>query len=321
MSFLKLHEHTDSFGYDNPDEVLAMMVNFGAENRFGTHLPVIVSERIKKELDIISSTGNSAYLIKVKEIVDNIRYGRGIGLGPGRGASTSSLVNYCLGITEVNPLEYGLLFERFLWPGAIDRPQIEIDVEDSRREEIEDFGTTRMRILGLRIVDVIKQTLGLINCRYPFDVDIKNIPLDDEKTQDVFVSGNTSDIFMFQSENLRKLLKDFHPGSFNDLVLLNTLYRAGSLNLLPVCLANKRGEEKASYEIPELEAILRESYGVPVYQEQLMAIAKSVGLCDVDAVLFWKHISLKKMEYIDIRGKFIEGGINWGHSREAMKGS
>ena len=441
--------------YDNPKEVLSMMVNLGAEVRYGGTIPSEVKERLEKELDVIDSTGNNDYFILIKYIVDTLSKEHGINVGPGRSTSTSSLVNYCLGITEVDPLRFGLPFERLLWPGRISIPEIDLDIEESRWEEslsilreklgqecvafaptyktlgnkkawdivskaydipyktrqrikriksqfpcplpqkvklrreldelyrngsptlkmaldqssmldtvqvsrdvisfrpiisgdslsahlpiepiieknegkntpvsqydlkcAEDYGVTSMYFIPLRILDVIKQTLDIINCRYPFDVDIKNIPLNDEKTMEVFVSGDTSDIFMFQSENLRKLLKEFRPDTFSDLVLLNTLYRSGYLHLLPVCLTRKHSKEKVSYEIPELEAILRESYGVPAYQEQLMAIAKSVGLSDADTVLFWKHISLKTMEYIDIRGKFIDGGINKGHSREAME--
>ncbi|MBP5504547.1 MAG: DNA polymerase III subunit alpha [Bacteroidales bacterium] len=441
--------------YENPKEVLSMMVNLGAEVRYGGIIPSDVKKRLAKELEVIDNTGNNDYFILIKYIVDTLSKGHGIIVGPGRSASTSSLVNYCLGITEVDPLRFGLPFERLLWPGRISIPQIDLDVEESRWEEAlsilrekigpecvafaptyktlgnkkawdivskaydipyktrqrikkikskfpcplpqkaklrreldelyrngsptlkmaldqssmldavhisrdiisfrpiisgdslsahlpiesiieknegkntpvsqydlkwaEDCGVTSLYFIPLRILDVIKQTLDIINCRYPFDVDIKSIPLNDDKTMEVFVTGDTSDIFMFQSENLRKLLKEFRPDTFSDLVLLNTLYRAVSLNLLPDCLARKRGEGKASFEIPELEAILRESYGVPAYQEQLIEIAKSVGLSDVDAVLFWKHTALKKKEYMDVRGKFIEGGINKGHSKEAME--
>ena len=176
-----------------------------------------------------------------------------------------------------------------------------------------------MYFIPLRILDVIKQTLDIINCRYPFDVDIKNIPLTDEKTMEVFVSGDTSDIFMFQSENLRKLLKEFRPDTFSDLVLLNAIYRPGPMDEIPQYLARKRGEEIVTYEMQELDPILAETYGIPAYQEQLMMIGKHMGLSDADVLKFRKLVGMRNLTNEDVRDKFIEGGINLGHSKEAME--
>ena len=260
--------------YDNPKEVLSMMVYNGAEIRYGKPIPSEVQERLKQELEIIDSTGNNEYFLLIRYIVDILRNEHGFFIGPGRGASTSSLVNYCLGITEVDPLQFGLLYERFLWTRENPFPQIDLDIEDSRRKEaisilqerIMDYGLVKMNICNLKILNVIKETLEQIVGKHQVGIDINQIPLNDDKTLNVFISGDTSDIFMFQSDNLRKLLKAFKPSSFTDLVLINAMYRPGLMDKIPQLLARKQGEEKVTYEIQELEPIQKESYGILSYQ-------------------------------------------------------
>lgn len=351
--------------YDNPKEVLSIMVYNGAEIRYGKPISSEVQERLKQELEFIDSTGNNDYFLLIKYIVDILRNEHGIIIGPGRGASTSSLVNYCLGITEVDPLQFGLLYERFLWTRENSFPQIDLDIEDSRRKEAisilqERFGNenvallsyyeslsntrawnivskaynipnkTRQKIMSiksrfscqnicnLKILNVIKETLEQIVSRHQVEIDIKQIPLNDDKTLNVFISGDTSDIFMFQSDNLRKLLKDFKPSSFTDLVLINAMYRPGLMDKIPQLLARKQGEEKVTYEIQELEPILKESYGILSYQEQLIRIAQCMGLIAEDVQKFRDLVQFRNITHEDVRDRFIEGGINLGHSKEAM---
>ena len=312
--------------YDNPKEVLSMMVYNGAEIRYGKPIPSEVQKRLKQELEIIDSTGNNDYFLLIRYIVDILRNEHGFFIGPGRGASTSSLVNYCLGITEVDPLQFGLLYERFLWTRENSFPQIDLDIEDPRRKEaisilqerIMDYGLVKMNICNLKILNVIKETLEQIVSRHQVEIDIKQIPLNDDKTLNVFISGDTSDIFMFQSDNLRKLLKAFKPGSFTDLVLINAMYRPGLMDKIPQLLARKQGEEKVTYEIQELEPILKESYGILSYQEQLIRIAQCMGLIAEDVQKFRELVEFRNTSHEDVRDRFIEGGINLGHSKEAM---
>ena len=253
-------------------------------------------------------------------LVDRIR-ARGIAISPGRGASPSSIVCYCLGITEVDPVQFRLLSGRFIWKGRTTLPSIDLDIEDGRWDEafsilsdmfghdrvalipvyktksihstalvvskgnlsdylpvkiaighpnedyslitqyelkwMEGSGAVPLNIISLHALQVLKKTIDLISDRKGEDVDLYSIPLDDAKTLALFASGNTSDIFMFQAKGMQKWLRDFAPDSFSDLVLLNTLYRPGLMDSLPLCLARKRGKEEAKYEIPGLKVIFK----------------------------------------------------------------
>ena len=366
------------------DEEFFDAVWAGAEKRFGK-ISREIDERIQLEISEIFNQGLKDYFLMMKEIVDRIR-ARGIAISPGRGASPSSIVCYCLGITEVDPVQFRLLSGRFIWKGRTTLPSIDLDIEDGRWDEafsilsdmfghdrvalipvyktksihstalvvskgnlsdylpvkiaighpnedyslitqyelkwMEGSGAVPLNIISLHALQVLKKTIDLISDRKGEDVDLYSIPLDDAKTLALFASGNTSDIFMFQAKGMQKWLRDFAPDSFSDLVLLNTLYRPGLMDSLPLCLARKRGKEEAKYEIPGLKEIFAESYGVPVYQEQLMLAARLSGLDpyeDEDRKFMRLVIMKKKEEFLYLRNKFIEGGVEKGHPREAME--
>jgi len=178
-----------------------------------------------------------------------------------------------------------------------------------------------LHVLSLRVLDSIEKTEALISERKGVNVNLDSIPLDDAKTLALFASGNTSDIFMFQSGGMQDWLRDFAPESFSDLVLLNTLYRPGPMDNLPLCLARKRGKEEAKYEIPGLEGIFAESYGIPAYQEQLMMAARLAGLDPYEGEdrKFMKLIITKRESFLYLREKFIDGGVSKGHPREIME--
>ncbi len=363
---------------DNPDRALLDAVSEGAAARYGA-VTRSIEVRMLHEVSAIRERGLSNYFLMLKEMVDWAR-SQGIAVGVGRGASPSSIVCYCLGITDVDPLRYGLLFERFLRSRHDPFPPVDIDFEADRKEEVighlkerygqdcvalvpyywtigehtawdivdmnplrgvirnqsisdntvilspyplweclpvevaeglpdgdhtllsqyddrgaEEAGVVKINLVSLGVLDVIKESVRLIRERRGTDVRLEGIPLDDRETLKVFDSGDTADIFMFQSEGVREWLKAFAPNTFSDLVLLNALYRPGPLEFLPECLARKRGEEKVVYESPGLEDILSESYGLPAYQEQIMRINDLVGLEPKDSDKHWKgHYAFNK---------------------------
>lgn len=428
----------------------------GAEKRYGKITPEI-EKRIQFEVYEIFGQDLTDYFLMMKEIADRMR-ARGISMSPGRGAAPSSIVCYCLGITDIDPVQFGLLSGRFIWQGSPTLPRIDLDVQDGRWDEVlsiltdmfgqdgvalvpvypelskltawdavakrlgvtkreqmkfhellmpddylsqgqwyahrakfkdaynkasdvtkeayecaeklsgviygqsihasalaiskgplsdtvpveialglpdedhslttqydgrwlEDTGTLLLHVLSLRILDSIEKTEALISERKGVKVNLESIPLDDSDTLALFASGKTADIFMFQSGGMQDLLRDFAPESFSDLVLLNVLYRPGLMDYLPLCLARKRGEEKVKYEIPGLEEIFAESYGIPAYQEQLMLAARLVGLdpYEDEDRKFMKLIITKRESFLYLRDKFIEGGVSKGNSRDTME--
>ncbi len=440
----------------NSDKEFFDAVWAGAEKRYGKITPEI-EKRIQFEVCEIIKQGLTDYFLMMKEIVDRIGT-RGIAMSPGRGAAPSSVVCYCLGITDVDPVQFGLLSGRFIWQGRPTLPWIDLDVQDGRWDEVlsiltdmfgqdgvalvpvypglskltawnavakqlgvserefkkildllrrdcfptqkkweehqakvkeaydnasdaakeafecagklsgviygqsihasalaiskgplsdtvpveialglpdeehslitqydgfwmEDTGVIPLNVISLRSLDVLEKTKALIPERKGVKVDLDSIPLDDAETLALFASGKTADIFMFQSGGMQDLLRDFAPESFSDLVLLNVLYRPGLMDYLPLCLARKRGEEKVKYEIPGLEEIFAESYGIPAYQEQLMLAARLVGLdpYEDEDRKFMKLIITKRESFLYLRDKFIEGGVSKGNSRDTME--
>jgi DNA polymerase-3 subunit alpha len=440
----------------NSDKEFFDAVWAGAEKRYGKITPEI-EKRIQFEVCEIIKQGLTDYFLMMKEIVDRIGT-RGIAMSPGRGAAPSSVVCYCLGITDVDPVQFGLLSGRFIWQGRPTLPWIDLDVQDGRWDEVlsiltdmfgqdgvalvpvypelskltawdavakrlgvtkreqmkfhellmpddylsqgqwyarrakfkdaynkasdvtkeayecaeklsgviygqsihasalaiskgplsetvpgeialglpdedhslttqydgrwlEDTGTLLLHVLSLRVLDSIEKTEALISERKGVKVNLESIPLDDSDTLALFASGKTADIFMFQFGGMQDLLRDFAPESFSDLVLLNALYRPGLMDYLPLCLARKRGEEMTKYEIPGLEEIFAESYGIPVYQEQLMLAARLVGLdpYEDEDRKFMKLIIMKRESFLYLRDKFIEGGVSKGNSRDTME--
>ncbi|WP_342443869.1 DNA polymerase III subunit alpha [Geobacillus sp. FSL W8-0032] len=372
--------------------------------------------RLEHELAIIESLRFSDYFLIVADVLAYARR-RGIMTGPGRGSAAGSLVAYALSITDVDPLEYGLLFERFLNPERVSVPDIDLDFPDDRREEmiryvadkyghdrvaqiitfgtfgakaalretakalglpgeeterviallpnrqgltirrwhdesaafrravsavrggdrwlfvaqkleglprhtsihaagviispepllahvplqpshgpwpltqyamgaLEALGLLKIDILGLRTLTLIGRMVRLVERQTgrPFAVDA--LPLDDAKTYALLSSGDTNGIFQLESAGMKRVLAELRPSEFEDLVAVNALYRPGPMEMIPVYIRRKRGEEPVSYAHPDLAPILAPTYGVLIYQEQIMQIAArlagfSLGQADV----------------------------------------
>jgi len=375
-----------------------------------SHTPDEYEERLEREIRLVKEMGFEGYFLIVWDLIKMAK-DNGIPVGPGRGSVAGSLLAYSLGITDIDPLEYGLLFERFLNPERISLPDIDIDFCGRRRDEIlsyvtkrygrenvcqiitfgtmaarasvrdvgralevplpevdkiakmippfgpdasidgaiknvpqlkemrdkdtkiahllsvaqklegqvrhpsihaagivitpkplvefmplyqsvrgevttqfpmqdiEAIGLLKMDLLGLRNLTVIKDTVELVEKETGEKIEVKNIPLDDEKTFEVFKSGNTDGVFQFESPGMKDLLRNFKPESFRDLIALNALYRPGPLKsgMTDEFIKCKNHPDRISYETPELEPILKETKGLIVYQEQVMQIATELA--------------------------------------------
>ena len=396
---------------ERPKEELIEMVYAGAEKRFGD-----VSEaqraRLEQELEVILGKGVAGYFLILKDLVDWVR-SKGWMVGPGRGAAAGSLVNYCLGITDIDPMKSGLLFERFYSPEHISLPDIDLDLEPEAEAHIKDYlrerfgkecvsgiitfgkygpigalkkagkamgisadkmnqlcwklntywpkvlpwnlkynaevqqayekgsdafreaynaaiklsdvikdegihacgwlvsalalsdilpvqiqeGTKKadytlnsmfesrfaadmvlkLDILSFNVLKVIKDSLAAIEEQNGILIEPGDIPLDDEPTLSLFANGDVAGITMMDYQTMADYLKQLGPVSFNDLVAMFAMTRPGPMEWIPNFIARKRGEEAVEYEIPVVEEILGETYGIIVYQEQVMQICQRLA--------------------------------------------
>lgn len=401
-----------------------------------------ILERAQYELEIIDKMGFNGYFLIIADFV-NWGKNQGIVFGPGRGSAAGSIVSYALKITEIDPLAYDLLFERFLNPDRISMPDIDIDIQDSRREEviqycvekygkervanivtfgrmaarnavrdvsrvlqvpyaeadrlakmipppvqgrhiplatslkqdrtlkaeyqsnqtarqvfdlamqlegtirshgvhaagvviapedivrytplemaqkgvvatqysmgpIEQLGLLKMDFLGLSNLTIIKNALRIIKRVYGDDIDIHGIPMDDQKTFELFQRGDTTGVFQFESAGMKRYLKQLKPTEFDDLIAMNALYRPGPMQFIDDYITRKHGERKVTYEHPGLKAALGNTYGVLVYQEQFMQVSKEMcGFTGGQADTLRKAIGKKQRDTMaKMKTAFIEG--------------
>ncbi len=419
------------------DEYIQKLAFEGLQRRYDEVTPEL-EQRLQYELDVIKKMGYSGYFLIVMDFIDFARR-QGIPVGPGRGSAAGSLVSYCLGITNVNPIEYDLIFERFLNPERVTMPDIDIDFCYERREEIiryvkqkygeqnvtqiitfgtmaaravirdvgralkipysevdriakmipatpgtslesaleevpplretvdadeqhrqlieyslvleglarhasthaagvvitpeeltnytplyrssdgavttqydmkslEEIGVLKMDFLGLRTLTVIDKTVKALRSR-GVDVDLDALPLDDPETYEIFTRGETVGIFQFESSGMREYLKKLRPQAIEDLIAMNALYRPGPMEMIDDFIERKHGRRPIEYLHPSLEPILRETYGVIVYQEQVMRIASELGGFSLGAAdLLRRAMGKKKADLMaEQRVKFING--------------
>lgn len=427
-------------GYADADEYLRFLTYQGAEKRYGT-ITDEIRERIDFELVTIKRMGYPGYFLIVQEILHQAR-AMNVSVGPGRGSAAGSVVAFCLQITDVDPIRYNLLFERFLNPERISLPDIDIDFDEDGREhvlkwvvekygagrvaqvitfgkmapkgairdiarvkqlplsesdrlakmvslkpgttfklayaespdllrekqegeplvretlhgaeriegqirntgthacgiiigkselidliplsitkesdmlatqfdgsQIESVGMLKMDFLGLKTLSIIKDTVDNIRKSRGIEINIEEIPLDDPETYKLYSRGDTNGIFQFESEGMKKHLRDLKPNRLEDLIAMNALYRPGPMEYIPNYINRKHGKEKIEYPLPEMEEILQETYGITVYQEQVMLLSqKLAGFSKGDADALRKGMGKKKKDLIDqMKIEFIEG--------------
>ena len=436
----------------------------GAKKRYKEITPEI-EERLDFELDTIKNTGYPGYFLIVQDFCNAAR-DMGVSVGPGRGSAAGSAVAYCTGITNVDPIEYNLLFERFLNPDRVSLPDIDIDFDDEGRgkviqyvidkygssqvaqiitygtmaakssirdtgrvldlplpetdrlaklvpdvklnklfgwskEEVkeklnadqlknaeelinkleeeglegevirqakliegslrntgihacgviitpsdirnivpvslakdsdmwctqfdnavaESAGLLKMDFLGLKTLTLIKDTVKIIKAMTNVEIDIDAIPLDDEKTYELFQRGETVGIFQYESPGMQKHLKSLRPTAFSDLIAMNALYRPGPLEYIPSFIKRKHGNEEIEYDLPAMKEYLEETYGITVYQEQVMLLSqKLAGFTKGEADTLRKAMGKKNFELLSkMKPQFLQQGGERGHDAEILE--
>ncbi len=417
-----------------------------------------VRDRLEYELGVIEKTGFANYFLIVQDLITWAK-AHGIAVGPGRGSAAGSLVSYVLDITDLNPLTYGLLFERFLNPERIQMPDIDIDFADARRDEvlayarekygedrvariitfgtmaaraairdagramgysyafcdqiaklipfnptqgmkegwldeclarvqelkalydtnpeakklidtarhlegvarhasvhacgtviakeplmervplqfapqekniiitqfemhaIEDLGLLKIDLLGLKNLTIIEDAIRLVKELRGETVNISQIPLDDKKTFALLQKADTTGVFQFESSGMRRYMKEIGPTVLEDLIALVALFRPGPMELIPSFIKRKHGEEKIAYLHPKLEPILKNTYGIGVYQEQMMQIARDLaGYTLPEADTLRKAIGKKIKSLLDEQGaKLVKGMLKNGIPEKTAK--
>ena len=427
----------------------------GARKRYGEQLTDEQQERLNFELHIMKTMGFPGYFLIVQDFIRAAREELDVSVGPGRGSAAGSAVAYCLGITQIDPIAYDLLFERFLNPERISLPDVDVDFDEDGRDdvlhycvhkygqkrvaqivtfgtmapklairdvarvqklalsesdrlaklvpdkvtpdkkagetpfdfcykespelaaerespnqlirntlkyaeklegsirqtgvhacgviigqddlenfapmaiakdadlnvvefegkEVESVGLIKMDFLGLRTLSIIKDAVTNVKNVHGIDVDIDNIPLDDAPTYEVFSRGDTTGLFQFESPGMKKHLRNLKPNRFEDLIAMNALYRPGPMEYIPNFIARKHGLEPVTYDIADMEEYLSDTYGITVYQEQVMLLSqKLAGFTGGEADTLRKAMGKKQRAVLDkMKPKFIEGCSKRGH--------
>ena len=186
---------------------------------------------------------------------------------------------------------------------------------------IENAGVIKMDFLGLKTLTIIKDALALIKRNYGIDIDIDTIPLDDEETYELYQAGETNGTFQFESPGMQKHLMHLKPDKFDDLIAMNALYRPGPMEYIPNYIKRKHGQEAISYDVPEMAEYLADTYGITVYQEQVMLLSQSLaGFSKGDADVLRKAMGKKQKSVLDkMKEKFVEGAKKKGHPEDKLQ--
>ena len=466
-------------------DYLAKLTWEGAKKRYGDKLTDEQKERITFELHIMKTMGFPGYFLIVQDYIRAAREELGVSVGPGRGSAAGSVVAYCLRITDLDPLKYDLLFERFLNPDRISLPDIDVDFDDEGRgkvldwvtekygaekvahiitygtmatkssladvcrvqgisvaasnkikkfvpdrdfeeiqvknvegsvpkkmpkvnlkncykyipelkellngstigdsdvdpyieslpsvltyaEELEDtnrqigihacgviigaddltnfapvctvkdrksgqdvvvtqydghvvesVGLIKMDFLGLSTLSLIKEAIANVKKTHGIDIDIDHIPIDDNLTYKLYSDGRTIGTFQFESPGMQKYLRELQPTQISDLIAMNALYRPGPMDYIPQFIRRKQGKEPITYDIPIMETYLKDTYGVTVYQEQVMLLSRLLaGFTRGEADTLRKAMGKKIAAMLAmLKPKFIEGGKKNGHDEKIL---
>jgi len=310
-------------------EELRQLVLQGAIERYGnefvqTHVFI---QRFETELQTLCANEAAVnYLLMIMDTVNAARE-MGICVGPGRSSAAGSLVLYCLKITDVDPLKYGLLFERFYSDSRF-LPTIDIDFECNEHEKVVDYVTRtygeihpETHILGLCVLTMIKLSLRNIKHSCGIDLDIHSIPLNDEQTIRLFQEGRTAGVFQFESEGMRKYLRELVPETFDDLIALNALYRYPLIDQIPLFIANKHRKDEIGKNLPVMEDCLKETYGRIVYQEQTMLLAQQIAsFTPAESDKLRRALGRMNQPIVDeMKTQFLSGGTRNGHDEKDLE--
>ena len=343
-------------GFESLSQYFIARVNAGAELRYGLErvsCDNALHDRIEHEVKQIYDLGFESYFLFIADLLHEIFENMNIYHGPGRSSVAGSVVAYCLGITDIDPLKFGLLFERFINPIGVSKVQIDIDVEYDERLRIVDYlkqnygddhlahlidleclaqksaviqvgkGLT-FDIIGLCILTVMKECLKKIEHKYGID-DMKSIinpPKDDEKTFRLFQEGNTKGVFLFESDSMRKNLKRLQPSTFEELVALNAICCPKQMDLMKKYIKRKHNLEAITYYHPMMEKYLKETYGVIIYQEQVMLLSQEIAnFTPEESDLLIRAVFCRRLTQQEtaLKEKFIRGGMGNGYTEEFLE--
>ena len=449
-------------------DYLAKLAMDGAVKRYGEDMSEETRTRLKFELHIMKTMGFPGYFLIVQDFIRAAREELDVSVGPGRGSAAGSAVAYCLGITQIDPIAYDLLFERFLNPDRISLPDIDIDFDDDGRGRvlnwvtqkygkekvahiitygtmatkmalkdvarvqklplaqanqlckwvpdriqdpndkdkqlkinlknaimavpelqaaeqsddpvmrdtikyarmlegnvrgtgvhacgtiicrdditdwvpvstaddketgekmlvtqyegsvIEDTGLIKMDFLGLKTLSIIKDAVETVKQTHGVSIDIDNIPIDDKKTYQLYCEGRTVGTFQFESPGMQKYLRELQPSTFEDLIAMNALYRPGPMDYIPDFIDRKHGRKPIVYDIDIMERYLKDTYGITVYQEQVMLLSRLLGnFTRGESDTLRKAMGKKiKSKLDELKPKFIAGGKSNGHDEKVLE--
>ena len=303
-------------------------------------------KRLEYELKVIIDMGFAGYFLIVADFI-NWSKNNGVPVGPGYGSGTGSMVAWSIRITDLDPFRFGLLFERFLNPERVNMPDFDVDFcKEGRERTIADirerYGADRVAQayddnLGALILEIKDQSLKLpFKCRFWYESNILTllrdtvrligkdhdflpaVPLDDADTYEMLSKGDTSGVFRFESEGMKDVLHEMRPDCFDDLMAAFSLYRPGPMDNIPSYIARKHGKEKVEYPYPTLEAVLKETYGIIIYQEQLMRIAQATaGYSPGEADMLRRVMGkMHKAEIARQKPIFTDGALKKGPQEE-----
>ena len=448
----------DDLGKRGENNYLRHLTYEGAKKRYSKLTEQLI-ERLDFELATIEKTGYPGYFLIVEDFIREAR-NMDVSVGPGRGSAAGSVVAYCLWITNIDPIKYDLLFERFLNPDRVSMPDIDIDFDDEGRGKVMDYvidkygdtqvaqiitygtmaaksairdtarvldlplndadrlaklvpnmsklktifetdanklrgefrpedldkvnqllnisegddleaetitqarilegsvrnvgthacgviitpdditnfvpvatakdsnlyvtqfdnsvveqaGLLKMDFLGLKTLSLIKSTVKIVKAKHSVTLDPDNFPLDDEKTFELFQKGETVGVFQYESAGMQKHLKELKPTVFDDLIAMNALYRPGPMEYIPSFINRKHGDEKIDYDLPEMEEYLKETYGITVYQEQVMLLSQKLAdFTKGEADVLRKAMGKKQKSVLDkMKPKFLNQASSKG---------
>ena len=448
-------------------DYLAELTYKGAKERYGDPLSKDVKDRINFELHVMKTMGFPGYFLIVQDYISAARNELNVSVGPGRGSAAGSAVAYCLGITQIDPIKYDLLFERFLNPDRISLPDIDVDFDDDGRGRvldwvtkkygkekvahiitygtmatklaikdvarveklplsesqrlcklipdklpegpdgkvpkmnltnaiaaipelaeaehssnpllhdtiryakmlegnvrntgvhacgtiicrddisdwvpvstaddketgeklrctqyegsvIEETGLIKMDFLGLKTLSILKEAVENIRISLGIEIDVDHLDINDPATYQLFCEGKTIGTFQFESPGMQKYLRELQPSTFEDLIAMNALYRPGPMSYIPSFIKRKKGEEAIVYDLPCMEKYLKETYGITVYQEQVMLLSRLIaGFTRGQSDTLRKAMGKKQIEKLNhLYPKFIEGGTKNGYDPKILE--
>ena len=443
-------------------DYLAFLTFEGAKQRYPWPLAKDVEDRLRFELHVMKTMGFPGYFLIVQDYINAARYELGVSVGPGRGSAAGSAVAYCLGITQVDPIQYDLLFERFLNPDRISLPDIDVDFDDDGRGKvlswvtqkygeanvthiitygtmatklaikdvarvqklpldisnglckaipdrlpndlkmnlknaiasvpelqaaaaspnpllsetvkyaqmlegnvrntgvhacgviicrddvsdwvpvstaedketgerllctqyegsvIEETGLIKMDFLGLKTLSIIKEAVANIRDSLCININIDAIDIEDKATYQLYCEGHTVGTFQFESAGMQKYLRELQPSTFEDLIAMNALYRPGPMDYIPDFIDRKQGRKPVTYDIPCMEEYLKDTYGITVYQEQVMLLSRQLAsFTRGESDTLRKAMGKKLRDKLDhMKPQFITQGQANGHDPKVLE--